>query len=815
MIRPICKSVLSCLYRTVAIIGIVLFFIATELNSQDFASVTQLSAFTTTKNTGEKPQSKVWKHDGKWWSVFPNSSGTYIWRLDGNSWNNVFKIATNSIVKADCKVVNNVCHIFLWKKADSPSKLVSVEYVPSSKNYRLWSERSSTAFIQLDSGVETATIDIDATGRMWLASDGVDDIRARWSDPPYAKWSAPIIIASGVKNDDIAAVISLPAQGQIGIFWSNQNSKRFGFKTHTNGTAPSAWSADELPASQSALDIGMGMSDDHLNIARASDGTLYCAIKTGYDEPGYPLVALLKRQPNGTWDDLYEVSQAGTRPITVLNEAAGKLKVIFTLHEGGGDIVYRESRFPDISFGPVNTLIRGIYDNPTSSKDNYDPDIVVLASDRTQVVGAIGHDDPAQTTTPAAPKPVAPANLSVDVVTNPTFSWEAAADADSYHLQVALSSGFSSLVYNEFNIIETSTESGTVLNHDTRYYWRVRAANAGGYSDWSIPWSFTTSALPTGEGLAGYWEFDEGSGTTIIDESGYGNNGQIKGGALWEAGVSGSGLKVNGSNQYAFVEDSPSLDLSEGITLAAWIRPEKTSAQYIISKGNPGTDGYKLSLLSTGKVSLRINENTSTIYKINSRKLYPVDGNWMHIAGTFNGTLLKIFINGIEDKEIAFDSPTSIMTNSLPLVIGASANETNFFQGIIDDVRIYNYALSDSEIQDLVAGPAAKNTETARVAQPKSIQQVTNVENREHPSENKIGIYPNPAQNTLFIDLLPGSGNTISISDMYGRVFYRTITTGEESTLTINLDDLSMKSGLYLLLRQSPDSMTIAKFVKK
>lgn len=369
-------------------------FSSEPASAQGFKSVTSLTPNPIVNNTAEKPQSKVWNYDGKWWAVFSIESGTHIWRLDGTSWSPALKISSSTSVEADCKMLDNVCHIFLWRKPNNASQLVSVEYNPSSKTYEPWNNRASTVFINLDSGSETATIDIDTKGRMWLASDGVDDIRVRWSDPPYATWSDPLVVATGVTDDDIGAVIALSALGQIGVLWSDQNSKRFGFKTHIDGAFPSAWSADEVPASQSALNVGNGMADDHLNMAAATNGTLYCAVKTSYDTPGYPQIALLKRLPSGTWDPLYEVSPSGTRGIVILNEATSKLKVVYTSQEEGGDILYGESPISAISFtGPI-TLIAGKYNNVTSAKNNYDPNIVILASDDVNLVGVSASDMP-------------------------------------------------------------------------------------------------------------------------------------------------------------------------------------------------------------------------------------------------------------------------------------------------------------------------------------------------------------------------------------------------------------------------------------
>ncbi len=372
----------------------ILFCILSDATPQGFQSITHLTPLAAAKTTGEKPQSKVWNYAGKSWAVFPVTTGTYVWRLDGTSWTNVLKISSSTSVEADCKVLGNVCHIFLWRSGNNASQLISVEYKQATNAYELWNKRAATAFINLDSGAETGTIDVDGTGRMWLASDGVNDIRVRWSDSPYNTWSSPVIVGTGITDDDICAIIALPVQGQMGILWSDQNLRRFGFKTHNDGTSPSTWSADENPASQSSLNIGKGMGDDHLNLAIASDGTLYCAVKTSYDTPGYPRLALLKRSPAGSWDNLYEVSESGTRGIVILNESAGKIKVVYTSQEEGGDILYRESPTSMISFSPALTLINGKYNNPTSSKNNYDPDVVILASDAANIVGILGSDNP-------------------------------------------------------------------------------------------------------------------------------------------------------------------------------------------------------------------------------------------------------------------------------------------------------------------------------------------------------------------------------------------------------------------------------------
>lgn len=467
-----------------------------RLEAQGFESITNLVPVPATKNTGEKPQSKVWNYAGKWWTVSPNNTGTWILRLDGTSWTSVLRISTNTTFKADCKLAGDVVHILLWKTGTS--QLVSVEYVPESSNYQFWNEKPDPVMtsIALDNGVEIATIDIDGTGRMWLASDGINDVRIRWSDPPYSSWSSPIIIATGITDDDISVVTSLPAQGQIGVLWSNQNTRGFGFKTHVNGEDPTIWSEDELPASQSALEIGNGMADDHMNLALAADGTLYCAVKTSYDRTGYPNISLLKRNPSGNWDNLYGISETGTRPIVVLNESIGKLKVIYAASESGGDIIYTESSTSTISFGSVQTLMSGFYSNPTSTKDNYDSEIVILASDatspsNTSFVGVLAKDSP-PLRAPETPVLSSPIASEVNIDLSPLLSWNSSEFSASYQVQVSTTSNFSSLLIDE-TAGETTSLQVSGLTGDNIYFWRVRAMNSIGISDWSSVWSFTTT----------------------------------------------------------------------------------------------------------------------------------------------------------------------------------------------------------------------------------------------------------------------------------------------------------------------------------
>ncbi|WP_299823932.1 T9SS type A sorting domain-containing protein [uncultured Pontibacter sp.] len=395
--------------RTLLVFTLTIFLSYNVASQPGFTSVEPLDAITiSSASTGEKPQSKVWTYAGKHWAVLPNSSGTHLWQLDGKNWRNVYRLSAKTDSKADCKVVDGVAHILLQQ--GGTAQLVSLAYDHESGSYKAWQSSPSAVTIPLDDDTETATLDIDGTGRMWIAFNGDDDddeegydgketdnIFVRWSDHPYTTWSQRHALATDVNKDDLCAIIAMP--GKIGVFWSDQNTKRFGFRTHIDGEAPTSWTANEVPASQSALNIGIGMADDHVNLAIASNGTLYCAVKTGYDNSSYPEIALLVRRPSGSWDNLYDVSRAGTRGIVILDEFNAVVRVVYTEQDGGGNIYYKESSTSQISFGIQRTLIAGSYNNVTSTKHNFNGEVVILASNSSQAVGVLAR-------TPAATLPV-------------------------------------------------------------------------------------------------------------------------------------------------------------------------------------------------------------------------------------------------------------------------------------------------------------------------------------------------------------------------------------------------------------------------
>ena len=208
-------------------------------------------------------------------------------------------------------------------------------------------------------------------------------------------------------------------------------------------------------------------------------------------------------------------------------------------------------------------------------------------------------------------------------------------------------------------------------------------------------------------GQVGCWQMEENGGSQLVDGSGYSNNGNLSGTPIWVNGRTGDyALSVNGT-QFATVPDNSSIDLTTSITVAAWIRPNVPSTyMYVLTKnvntGGTAVNGYDLSLTSAHLVRIRFNNSVV----LNSSTNYPHDGaTWMHIAATWDGTTIRLFLNGVQESNtLSFSGP--IQTNSLPLAIGnQNTTDPRAYIGTLDDIRLYNYALSAAQVLALANTP--------------------------------------------------------------------------------------------------------------
>ncbi len=199
---------------------------------------------------------------------------------------------------------------------------------------------------------------------------------------------------------------------------------------------------------------------------------------------------------------------------------------------------------------------------------------------------------------------------------------------------------------------------------------------------------------PPATGLVAAYNFDEGSGTRVTDASGSGNTGTVLRATWSTAGHSGSALSF-GNNAWVTVADAASLDLKNGMTLEAWVRPSSNGgAKVVIYKERNTAFAYGL-WSSTSSSKPRAAVRTSVDYMANAPTSIPTNA-WTHLAATYDGLRIRLFVNGVEVDTVL--AVSTITASSGALRIGGNSR-TEYFKGLIDDVRIYNRALSAAEIQ--------------------------------------------------------------------------------------------------------------------
>jgi len=197
-------------------------------------------------------------------------------------------------------------------------------------------------------------------------------------------------------------------------------------------------------------------------------------------------------------------------------------------------------------------------------------------------------------------------------------------------------------------------------------------------------------------GLVAAYGFNEGSGVQTADSSGQGNVATISGATWTTAGKYGSALSFNGTNAWVTIADAPALQLTTGMTLEAWVNPTaSTGWRSVIMKEQPGGLAYAMyaennSTRPAGYI------HTSSDQAVNGSGALTLN-TWSHVAITYDGATLRIFVNGTQTGSTAL--PGSIATGTNPLRIGGDSVWGEYFKGLIDEVRIYNRALTSGEIQ--------------------------------------------------------------------------------------------------------------------
>jgi fibronectin type 3 domain-containing protein len=221
-----------------------------------------------------------------------------------------------------------------------------------------------------------------------------------------------------------------------------------------------------------------------------------------------------------------------------------------------------------------------------------------------------------------------------------------------------------------------------------------------------IPRELYAQTLPAG--LVAAYGFNEGSGSTTADSSGNANTGTISGATWTPSGRYGQALSFNGASSRVEINDANSLDLTTGMTIGAWVNPTTLSGwRTVILKEISGGLAYGLYAYDNApRPAAYINTGSGELAALGTAGI-PLN-TWSHLAATYDGTTLRLFVNGSQVGSRAVSGAIRVSTN--PLRIGGNAIWGEYFNGVIDEVRIYNRALSQLEIQTDMNTPLAAGT---------------------------------------------------------------------------------------------------------
>jgi len=232
------------------------------------------------------------------------------------------------------------------------------------------------------------------------------------------------------------------------------------------------------------------------------------------------------------------------------------------------------------------------------------------------------------------------------------------------------------------------------LEKEVTYYWRVDEFDGVATIKGEV-WSFTTipSIQIDDPNLVGYWSLDESSGIVAVDWSGHDNHGDFVGQPQWVTGYNDGALELDGSS-WVDCGDPGSLQIAGPLTIACWIKPAALGGDQGFVSLN-GSYVFKVSDFQGSEDHLRF--TTPGILDHDAYNATLVSGEWQHVAVTFEPDQADgavFYINGAEADRL---DASAISVGSGPFLIGNN-QWSEYYEGVIDDVRVYNKVLTTEEI---------------------------------------------------------------------------------------------------------------------
>ena len=213
------------------------------------------------------------------------------------------------------------------------------------------------------------------------------------------------------------------------------------------------------------------------------------------------------------------------------------------------------------------------------------------------------------------------------------------------------------------------------------------------------------------EGLVVYFDFEDGAGKTVTDQSGNKQDGKLEGDTDWTNGKFGKGLNFGGKNGIVRVVHSHQFEFTDGITICAWVRPTLEAGpgawQLIAAKGPDVQEFFEILLHPDGFIWMG--------WRLTSGRKVPaqsphkvVKDKWQHVAISFqHGEWWTVYLDG----EVLIDHPKQdgkLVPVESPLLLGTEEpfRLTRYYNGDMDEFAMFNRGLSEKEIKDIQGGIA-------------------------------------------------------------------------------------------------------------
>ncbi len=325
-------------------------------------------------STEARNQSKLWHHDCAWWSVLPDGADLRMYRWDGQEWKAKDIVDTRLSGRADC--IANGDDLFVLVAHKLETRLYKYTYDAVAKAYDAVAG-FPVPFATGGAG-DRAVIDQDSTGKLWITYITGADVRVLWStSADHKTWDTTgFVVGTSVDaGEDMASIIAFDGD-KIGVFYSDVRDDSYTFRVHDDADSETTWATPETAAS------GPGLGDDHVNMAKSTDGDVYATVKSKSNR-----LYLLHRDPVAGWSAEVEVARDATRPHIVIDKTNSEFYFMYTdLNPAPSDLKFKKAPLGDP--GSIETATEMVFievdsvavNNFTSTKQFVDGDTGLLGT---------------------------------------------------------------------------------------------------------------------------------------------------------------------------------------------------------------------------------------------------------------------------------------------------------------------------------------------------------------------------------------------------------------------------------------------------